>query len=105
MSAVESMDLRELPESSELPEMADVSDRSERQMLGNLEARLIARFGPSVGPDEVRRCVAQIAVGYEDAKVRTYLAILIERAATERLQARVRQGPCNTQSVDQGGAP
>ncbi len=79
-------------------------DRPERQMLGDLEERLIARFSPAVRPEDVRRCVAQIVAGYEGARVRTYLAILIERGARERLQAIVRQGPCSRQSVGQRGA-
>ena len=72
--------------------------------LGDLEDRLIARFSPAVRPDEVRRCVAQIAISYQNARVRAYLVILIERAATERLQAIARQATRNRQPVGRGGA-
>ena len=103
MSAPGAIDVLELPEPS-APATPDGPDQPERQMLGDLEERLIARFSPAVRPDDIRRCVAQIAVGYEDARVRTYLAILIERGAQERLQAIVRQGLGNRQSVGQRGA-
>ena len=85
-------------------EEASAPDRPEPQMLGDLEERLIAQFSPAVRPDDVRRCVAQLVAGYEDARVRTYLAILIERGARERLQAIVRHGQCSRQTVGQRGA-
>jgi hypothetical protein len=101
---MEPINVLERPEPSALPETPDGSDAPERQMLGDLEDRLIARFSPAVRPEDVRRCVAQIAVGYDDARVRTYLAILIERGASERLQALVRQGLCNRHPVGQRGS-
>jgi hypothetical protein len=83
---------------------ASAPERPERQALGELEERLIAQFSPAVRPEDVRRCVAQVVAGYEDARVRTYLAILVERGARERLQAIVRHGSCSRQTVGQRGA-
>ena len=76
----------------------------EPQPFGDIEERLIARFSPPLPPDVVRRCLSQSAVSYQDARVRTYLHILIERAAVERLQAIVRQGTPRIHLVSQGGA-
>ena len=50
-----------------------------------LEARLICRFN-HVHPDEVRQCLRDSMAQFEGATIRTYLAVLIERAATERLR-------------------
>ena len=72
--------------------------------FGDLEERLIARFSPPLRPDEVRRCLAQCAVSYQDARVRTYLPILIERNAVDRLLAVVRQASPEIRLVSQGGA-
>ena len=71
--------------------------------LADLEERLIDRFSPPLRPDEVQRCLAQSAASYQDARVRTYLPVLIERAAVERLQAIVRQRT-RIHLVSQGGA-
>jgi hypothetical protein len=60
--------------------------RSEAGDLSSLEARLLTRFS-QLDPDEVRRCVGDSAAEFEAARVRTYLAVLIERAAIDRLRA------------------
>ena len=60
--------------------------------FGDLEERLIARFSPPLRPEEVQRCLAETIVSYQDARVKTYLPVLIERAAVDRLQAILRQG-------------
>ena len=36
-------------------------------------------------PEEVRRCVVDCAAMFDGARVRTYLPVLIERAAADRL--------------------
>ncbi len=59
---------------------------SEAGDLSSLEARLMARFS-QLDPDEVRRCVDDSVAQFEAARVRTYLAVLIERAAIDRLRA------------------
>ena len=51
----------------------------------HLEARLSSRFS-RLHPDDVRRCVRDSMAQFADARIRTYLAVLVERAATDRLR-------------------
>lgn len=51
----------------------------------DLEARLLSRFS-RLHPEDVRRCLRDSAAQFDDARVRTFLAVLIERAATDRLR-------------------
>jgi hypothetical protein len=55
--------------------------------LWDLEAQLIARFSPPLRPEAVQRCLCDVVAHYDAARVRTYVAALIERRATEQLQA------------------
>ncbi len=59
--------------------------RSDAGDLSSLEARLLSRFD-KLDPDEVRHCLSDSVAQFEDARIRTFLAVLIERAATERLR-------------------
>ncbi len=82
-----------------------VLEPPELALLGDLEKRLIARFSPPLRPDEVQGCLAEVARGHEEARIRTYLALLIERAAVDRLQAIVRRRTSQTHLVEPGGHP
>ena len=70
----------------------------------DLEERLIARFSPPMRPEDVERCLTETVVSYQDARVTMYLAVLIERAAVDHLQAIVRQGASPIHLVSHGGA-
>ena len=59
-----------------------------------LEARLIATFSPPLRPEQVQRCLLDAAARFGDARIQTYLPVLIERSATDRLRSAVTQGPC-----------
>ena len=69
-----------------------------------LEERLIAEFSPPLRPEEVQRCLAEAAVGFQDARVTTYLPILIERAAVNRLRTIVRRRTSPIHLVIRDGA-
>jgi hypothetical protein len=71
-------------------------DLYESGKLGDLEARLMARFSPPLRPEHVQRCLVETVVRLNDARVRTYLPILIERAVTDQLQGEVRHQPSAT---------
>jgi hypothetical protein len=58
--------------------------------MSYLETRLVSRFG-QLHPDQVRRCLLESVAEFDDARVRTYLVVLIERAATERLRVLERE--------------
>jgi hypothetical protein len=64
---------------------ADVAEH----LLPDLEARLIARFSPPLRPEAVQRCLGDVIAHFDTARVKTYLAVLIERRATDRLRAAV----------------
>jgi hypothetical protein len=55
-----------------------------------LEARLIAEFSPPLRPEEVQRCLFGCVTNYQSATVHTYLPVLVEREARDRLRALVR---------------
>jgi hypothetical protein len=57
---------------------------------GELEVRMIAAFSPPLTVVEVRRHLASAAAMFENARVRTYVALLMEKAAVDRLR-RARQ--------------
>jgi hypothetical protein len=57
--------------------------------LRGLEQRLVARFSPPLRAEEVERCLVECAARFDGAPVRTYLSVLIERAATDRLRIAV----------------
>ena len=63
----------------------------EPQVASPVEQRLIAEFCPPLRPEEVQRCLADAAVAFQDARVTTYVPILIERAAVERLRLILRR--------------
>ena len=55
--------------------------------LDDVEERLLVRFCPPLRPDEVQRHLVEVIGAFEHARVRTYLPILVERAAARRLEA------------------
>jgi hypothetical protein len=66
---------------------AQVLAPSEAGDLSHVERRLEARFCPPLQPSEVRRCTTEAAASLQSAPIRTFVALLIERAAAERLRA------------------
>jgi protein-tyrosine phosphatase-like protein len=66
-------------------------DMHETTEIVILERELVAEFGPLLGPETVMRCIADAVTCFADARVRTYLTVLIRREATERLRAWARQ--------------
>ena len=55
-----------------------------------LEARLLSRFS-QLHPDQVRSCLGDAVAQFEGARVRNFLAVLVERAATDRLRVLERE--------------
>ncbi len=50
------------------------------------ERELVREFGPVLGEDRVRSDVRDVVHLYDDAPVRTFLAVLVEREARARLR-------------------
>lgn len=57
--------------------------------LERIEQGLAARFVPPLSPTDVRRCLDEAVALFEGAPIRTYVVLLVERIATDRLRAAV----------------
>ena len=62
-----------------------IADTDLRRIATDLERR----FCPPLRPEAVRRRLLECVAGFDHAPVRTYLAILVQRAAIDRLQGLV----------------
>lgn len=60
--------------------------RDEQLRLQATERELVREFGAALGEDRVRADVQAVAHHYDDAPVRTFLAVLVEREARARLR-------------------
>jgi len=64
-----------------------------------LVARMIAMFCPPLSTEEVRHQLAAAAMSFDEARVRNFLEVLIERAAVSRLR-RIVDGVEGVDGVD-----
>jgi hypothetical protein len=82
-------------------QMAQDADRRRAlaRDVDRLETTLLARFSPPLRPETVQHCLDECIALFELSTVRNYLAILIERTATDRLRAEVERG----REGDRGG--
>ena len=60
--------------------------QDEQLRLQATERELVREFGPLLGEDRVRSDVQDVVHHYDDAPVRTFLAVLVEREARARLR-------------------
>jgi hypothetical protein len=82
------------------PEGATLDEREAAELV-SIERKLVAEFGPALGPEVVTQCIAEAVACFADARVRTYVTVLIQREATEQLRVWARQagplfGPAST---------
>ncbi|HWC33811.1 MAG TPA: hypothetical protein VG650_03175 [Mycobacteriales bacterium] len=56
------------------------------RQLETVEATLSARFGELVSRDQVHRAVEAAATGFADARVRTFVPVLVQRQVSDRLR-------------------
>ena len=68
----------------------DMDDREVAELV-SIEGRLMAEYGPSLGPDAVLRCIADAVNHFSEAPIRTYILLLVERRATARLRDEARR--------------
>ena len=66
--------------------MTQVLPQDEQLRLQATERELVREFGPVLGEDRVRSDVQDVVQRYDDAPVRTFLAVLVEREVRERLR-------------------
>lgn len=62
-----------------------LADADAAGRLHDVEGRLIVRFCPPLRPEAVQRHLVDVIGSFEDAPVRNYLPILVERATARRL--------------------
>jgi hypothetical protein len=61
--------------------------QDEQLRLEATERELVREFGPVLGEDRVRSDLQDVVHLYDDAPVRTFLAVLVEREARARLRS------------------
>ena len=66
-------------------------DEREVVQLPWVERRLMDEFGPSLGPEAVVRCISDAVARVDEAPLRNYVMLLVERQATEELRHLARQ--------------
>jgi hypothetical protein len=69
---------------------APFEDRTQDDLL-DVERRLILEFSEWVPADEVCRCVADVASRFDDASIRAYVPVLVERIARDWLRNAVHE--------------
>ena len=68
--------------------MTQVAKPQDEQLrLEATERELVREFGPLVGEDRVRADLHDVVQLYDDAPVRTFLAVLVERETRARLRS------------------
>jgi hypothetical protein len=73
--------------------MTQVVSQDEELRLQATERQLVREFGPVLGEDRVRADVQDVLHRYDDAPVRTFLAVLVEREARARLRSLTSSAP------------
>ena len=66
-------------------------DEREAAELVRIEGRLIAEYGLSLGPEVVIRCISEAIDHFDQAPVRTYVLLLVERRAIAQLRHEARR--------------
>ncbi|HWN31097.1 MAG TPA: hypothetical protein VNP03_00050 [Pseudonocardia sp.] len=68
------------------PNVESLEERQVEQQLADLEARLVAQYADrGVNEGRVRAIVEQLRSQFADARIRTFVPILVERAARQAL--------------------
>ena len=65
----------------------DVKPQDEQLRLQATERELLLEFGPVLGEDRVRADLQDVVHLYDDAPVRTFLSVLVERETRARLRS------------------
>jgi hypothetical protein len=78
-------------------------DEREAAELVSIEDRLMAEYGPSLGPEAVMRCIADAVNHFNEAPIRTYVMLLVERRATAQLHDETRRAADD--AADRQGRP
>jgi hypothetical protein len=68
------------------PKLESLEERQVEQQLADLESRLVAQYADQgVNEGRVRAIVEQVRSRFTNARVRTFVPILVERAARQEL--------------------
>jgi hypothetical protein len=74
---------------------AAIEERDAAELV-SIERRLLAEYGPALGPEAVMRCIADAVGHFDEAPVRTYVMLLVERRATAQLRDHARRATSDT---------
>ena len=74
-------------------------DEREAAELVSIEGRLMAEYGPALGPDAVMRCIADAFNHFDEAPIRTYVLLLVERRAIAQLRDEARRAAADAAAV------
>ncbi len=64
-----------------------LQSQDEQLRLQATERELLREFGPVLGEDRVRSDLQDVVRRYDDAPVRSFLSVLVEREARARLRS------------------
>ncbi|HEX4250138.1 MAG TPA: hypothetical protein VH008_31360 [Pseudonocardia sp.] len=68
------------------PNLESLEERQVEQQLADVETRLVAHYADQgVNEGRVRAIVEQVRSRFADARIRTFVPILVERAARQEL--------------------
>jgi hypothetical protein len=68
------------------PNLESLEERQVEQQLADLESRLVAQYADrGINEGRVRAIVEQVRSRFVNARVRTFVPILVERAARQEL--------------------
>ena len=56
--------------------------------LGDLRGRLHREYDDRVDPDEVERAIVECSRGFRDARIITFVPVLVEKQVRDRLRSR-----------------
>jgi hypothetical protein len=78
--------IRRLPETQTPQEGAAVITVTEESQLSSIEATLLRTYGERLPPDRIRSEFEASRARFRDARIRTFVPVLVQREAVERLR-------------------
>jgi hypothetical protein len=72
---------------TQVAEPQALHSQDEQLRLQATERELVREFGPVLGEERVRSDLQDVVHHYDDAPVRTFLTVLVEREARARLRS------------------
>lgn len=81
----------------------DGSESRRERELDEVVIRLLIRFGDRIPRPQLEYLVREAAADFDDARIRSFVPILIEHEAAERIHATLRRRPSEEQDLGAAG--